>query len=223
MSTKYPHKKRLLVPIGILVGNVLLIGGAKGDLLFDFQEVGGDVVMTSSGSIDTAGLVSTSFNSWSSTGIEENGETDIMGGNSLANNIDTSFGFNAGTDFSAWQTGNPWDNNFFGFDTITGTRPFTTYTRDGGGIRVPGLGIFGGDLVGTVWTTDQEWVANGETLAGLGMNEETYTVSDAVSGESITFQIGTSVIPEPSSTLVLGLIFASCSVFRRRQGVKSSK
>lgn len=66
-------------PIATLALIGSLTGGANAAILFNFQEVGGGVVMTSSGSIDTAGLVSTFSEGWGGAGFES-GVTDIMGG-----------------------------------------------------------------------------------------------------------------------------------------------
>ena len=169
--------------------------------------------MTSSGSIDTAGLVSTFSVSWGGAGFES-GVTDIMGGASVGTTIDRTFAFNAGTDFSAWQTANPWDSDFFGFDTITGTHAFATYASSGG--NVPGLSVYSGDLTGSIWTSNQQWTESVATFATLGLNEGTYTIADAVSSESITFQIGS--VPEPSSAaLILAMAGLTVVGYRRRR------
>lgn len=205
-------------PIGTLALVGSSLGVANGALVFTFQEVGGDVVMTSSGSIDTANLVANALEGWGGTGVEENGNTDIIGGTEVGTGLDTSFAFSAGTDFTSWQTGNPWDSSFFAFDTITGSHDFTTYVRNTLNQQVPGLGISAVDLVGSVWTPDQEWIALGESFVSMGLNEGTYTVTDAVSSESITFQIGDGgVVPEPSSSLLAGLAGLTLLLRRRRK------
>ena len=195
-----------------LLSNVLTSQQSQAAIIFSFQQVGSDVTMTSSGSIDTAGLVAANFQGWGDTGVEENGQTDLMGGTN-AGSINLTFSFNPGTDFSAWQTGNPFDNSFFGFSVSSGSKGFSTYSRDASFNLVPGLGVRDSDLNGTVWSPDQNWIATGQTLASIGLNPGTYTVTDAVSGESITYQ----VVPEPLTMLGAGAAVAFGAAFKRRK------
>ncbi len=190
-----------------LVGIVMAVSfNANAGLIFTFLENGGDVTMTSSGSIDTSGLVLGATSGWSSTGIEENTNFDILGGTSFGL-INNSFGFNAGTDFSQWASATgPWTSSFFPFSVVSGSKSFATYIRNG--IQNPGLGIVSSDLNGSIWTTDQNWLATAQSFNSLGMITGTYTVIDAVSSEFITIQIGqtTSVpVPEPSTLAIFGL------------------
>lgn len=191
-----------------LAGLVLSVSGiANAGLVFKFEEVGGDVTMTSSGSIDTSGLVLGATSGWGGTGIEENGNHDIFGGTSFGA-INQSFGFNDGTDYSQWASATgPWTQGFFSFSIASGTKSFTTYLRDQGqGPQLPGLGIVSSDLDGTVWTADQNWLASAKTFASLGMIAGTYTVTDAISSEFITIQIGNSVsVPEPTTLAIFAL------------------
>lgn len=208
VDMKSPIKTNKTLQAAGAVCSVLLAmatgtGTARAGLVFDFEQVGGDVVMTSSGSIDTAGLASTSFAGWGGTGVYTDGVIDLLGGTD-ASTIDTSFAFHSGTDFTPWTTGNPWNTSFFSFSFV-GTKGFATFVNAVGGGYDPGLAISSSHLVGSVWTTDQIWTATGETLASIGLNPGTYTVTDSVSGEFITFQIGPAPAPEPATLALFGL------------------
>ncbi len=188
-------------------------------IIFTFTEASGNVLMNSSGVIDTNNLVlQPNFYTWGGTGIEENGNHDIMGGTSFGQ-VDISFGFSAGTDFSPWASAaGPWASDSFGWSVDSGTKSFTTYIFDGG-LQVPGLGVLRADLVNGLWSPDQSWSIPGETFASLQMFPGTYTVTDGLTGEFITFQIGGAApVPEPSTLLLLGTGFAALGYrYRRRR------
>jgi hypothetical protein len=76
--------------------------------------------------------------------------------------------------------------------------------------------VLASQLNGSVWTPDQNWIATGQTLASIGLNPGTYTVTDAVSGESITYQIGQPV-PEPLTMLGAGAAVAFGAAFKRQK------
>jgi hypothetical protein len=208
-AKKFPHGKpnRIIhnmkyTLIAALITFGSLAGGANAGVTFTFEEVGGNVVMTSSGSIDTLGLVSAPLMGWGSVGIYNSGAMTVMGATTgETSELDLAFAFNSGTDFSAWMPGPALNSSFYIFTVTAGSKQFATYS--GGAPHLPGLGIVSNDLVGSVWTPDQTWTANGTTFASIGLNPGTYTVSDAVSGESITYQIGP--VPEPTSALLVGL------------------
>jgi hypothetical protein len=199
--------KRLLMVLGICGVLGLVPTRAEASIIFLFTETGGTVTMTPSGTLNTANLVSVvRFDGWGGTGTEDNatpGDIDIMGGTTFGP-IDTQFGFNAGTDASAiTNPGGPFAFDNFSAIVSGGTRSFTTYSGFIGAFRQPGIGIVGADMVGALWTPNQSWTyAPGATFASLGLNPGTYTVADALTGESITIQIG--VIPEPATLLLLG-------------------
>jgi hypothetical protein len=68
------------------------------------------------------------------------------------------------------------------------------------------------DIIGGIWTPDQNWTwGPGATFASLGLNIGTYTVSDAVTSESITIQI----VPEPASLGLVGLCAGGIFFTRR--------
>jgi hypothetical protein len=63
-------------------------------------------------------------------------------------------------------------------------------------------------------TPDQVWTyAAGTTFASLGLNLSTYAVSDIVTGETITIQVG--AVPEPAALLLLGAGVATVAARRR--------
>jgi len=218
VDMKSPIKTNKTLQTTGAVCSILLVmatgmGTARAGLIFTFEEVGSDVIMTSSGSIDTAGLVSTSFADWGGTGVYTDGTIGLIGGTD-AGGINTSYAFHAGTDFTPWTTGNPWNASFFAFSFV-GTKGFATFVNAVGGGYDPGLAINTSDLVGSVWTPDQDWTAAGETFASIGLNPGTYTVTDNVSGEFITFQIGAA--PEPATLALLGLGTLAFGIRRRSQ------
>lgn len=170
-------------------------GSANAGVVFAFTETTQGVQMTASGSIDVSGLSATSSVGWGGTGIESNSEIDILGSN--AGGLDTSYAFNSGTDLSAWDTATgPFSSSYFNWNE-SGTTDFATYTW-ASGLRVPGLTIDASDLVGTVWTPDNSWLAAGQTFASLGLNSGVYTVADAVSAEALTVDVGGTYSPSPA-------------------------
>ena len=67
---------------------------------------------------------------------------------------------------------------------------------------------------GALWTTDQNWIWTNRTFASLSMIPGTYAVSDSITGETLTIQIG--VIPAPGALALLGV--AGFAARRRRRG-----
>ena len=50
-------------------------------------------------------------------------------------------------------------------------------------------------MVAGLWTPDQSWINLNSSFASLGMVLGIYTIADALTGESITIQIGPSIDP----------------------------
>lgn len=206
-----------LASIAAAVLAASLCSVANAGIVFTFTESGANVVMNSSGTIDTAGLVlQPTVSTWGSAGIEENGNHDIMGGTTVGA-VNMSFGFHVGTDFSEWVSANgPWSGSHFNTTVNSGTKGFTTYVRGLSGAQIPGLGIEREDLDGTFWSPDQNWTFLNSSFASLQMHAGTYTVTDEVSGEFITFQIGGNQLPEPDAAALVGLALVGAYAARRK-------
>ena len=197
-----------------------LAGGANAALSFTFQEVGDDVVLTSSGSFDITGLpdATASFDSWGWVGIQASGglggvigaqDGNIHSGFSSTNAAVT---WNVGTDTSV--IGNWYSGGFVNASGgSVGSRGFTTYVSWG---TLSGFTYNSGDLVGSTWIPDLSAAYLNTDLSGLGITPGSYSVVDSITGESITINAANAAIPEPSSVLLLGLGTLGLSVRRRR-------
>lgn len=196
--------QRALLMLSVLLVGLGLSGAASAQLVFNFEEVGGDVIMTPSGSIDTALLQPADSSGWGGRGIEANvaPESDIMG-DTTSGSTDSGFGFSGGTDFSAWETDTaPWVSSYFSWSGGV-TTPFSTYVFNDD--RDPGLQVRSSDLVSGVFTPSGSWTAISETFASIGLVPGTYTVTDATTGASITYLIGESVVVAPVPVPALSL------------------
>ena len=86
---------------------------------------------------------------------------------------------------------------------------------------MPGIGLSSADLVGDIWTPDVSWVQTG-TFASIGLTEGDYTITDALTGEFISIQIGNVAtpplpVPEPASVALLGLSLLGFGVAKRKK------
>jgi hypothetical protein len=182
----------------------LSIGQAQANITFTFTESGGNVLMQSSGVLDTGNLVSRATNgaTWNGAGVQNGSGLvpfDAMGDGTLGG-FDSAYVFNTGTDTSAWF-GNMFTSDNFSWSTTGGTTQFATYAYDGTNFN-PGIMISSADKIGNFWTPNVSWSTAG-TFASLGLTAGTYRITDSFGAESITIQIGTpatvAAVPEPET------------------------
>ena len=91
------------VPLAAIAALVFALATetVRASVVFTFTEVGANISMTSAGTLtsDTTNLVAGGRGGWGGVRIEQNGESDVMGG-TLFGQTDVVFGFHEGTDFS---------------------------------------------------------------------------------------------------------------------------
>jgi hypothetical protein len=182
----------------------VLSSTANAGVIFSFQDDNGNVTMTASGSLDTSLLISTNHGGWGGTGFgtfTDNNSLDMIG--TSIGSTDIAFTFSSGTDTSAWNAGS----------FILGGASLFDLSDNG---NIPGIGILFSDLVGSIWTPNNEWLALGVSTAGIGLIDGVYTIADVSSGESITILVNSSIsVPEPATLGLFGLSLLAMRRLRR--------
>lgn len=166
-----------------------LAGGANAALLITFEEVGGDVIATTSGSLVVPASPDVNFS----------GNFLVGGDNSLS-----------------YLTGN--FNLYYG-GTFGGMSISLTPSSGSGstfGIEASAIYLDSTAAVGSSYTPATTWTWSGQTLSSIGLSSLTSsptTVYTAKNGSTVSI----ASIPEPSSTLLLGFGAGSFLVLRRRR------
>lgn len=198
------------VLVAVVTSSVVAMGQAHAGVVFSFTEAGGNVLMQSSGVLDTAKLVDRSPSGWGSAGLQPSRGIDsaIMGDTTMGG-VNTGFGFNDGTDFSPWL-GEMFTKSDFSWSS-SGTTQFATYVAGRNFVFLPGIVVSSNDIVEDLWTPDIAWSTTG-TFESIGLTTGLYTITDALTAESISIQIGVNGPPddavsvaEPSSFGIFGL------------------
>jgi len=205
-----------LVPLylGLAALAVLALGTshqAKATYIATIDQVGLNVVVTGSGSIDFTDLTMLSPAVHSAGGIIQPSIGNIHIGSSAGADYDGYYGISGPTSFGTGLGGDPNSGSPGGFAGIQNTGgPFPSP-----GVIVP-LGYVSGTLLSNTMTFDNQ------TLASIGLTPGTYvwTWGSGPDADSFTLQIGpttTTAVPEPGS---LALLLSALAGFLGLQGVR---
>jgi hypothetical protein len=179
--------------VGLAALGLVTVGGsAEASVLIDMSEVGGNLVITGSGTIDLAGL------SFSSSGLDHGFVFASLGGVAVGpEGADDLYSGVAGP--ASFGTGGfiiPFGQSGDVFGVLGTFSPPT--------ILVPH-----GYVSGTSLSGSSTYV--GQTFTSLGLKQGTYlyTWGSGADGDSLTVQIGPASVPEPGTWAMIMLGFAA--------------
>ena len=192
-----------------LIGTLGLASSAQGAVVIEITESGSDLLITTSGSLDTSGL----------SGDDPTFVDPVIFVNdNIAGVLLWSFGVGDQTYYSG-----PGD----GFDTSSFSNTFSSGFGPGAATLVSGGADFGfSTSLADLWTpagyvsgstVSQVLRVTGESFASLGINDgefAEFSWTSAGGGDSIRMQAG--AVPEPSSSLLVGLGGLALILRRRR-------
>ncbi len=197
--------RRTARALGLLIGLALALPGgqARAELTFTIQEVGGDVVVAASGTVNTAGL--TLLSNWSSTVpyIRPNQGTLIISPNSTPGPI--YFGMSGPSDFGSGAS-----------VTLATSSSGDTLLLEGLSGQ---LGLPAGYSSGAPLSSSMTFA--GETFASLGVTPGTYTWTwgSGANADSVVVQVGNvAAVPGPSTLTLLAAGAAGLAMRRWRRG-----